>query len=409
MRIPQVGAELVEGDAVMASTMRAWAQTRRGEPVDVLHLVSLPIPDQIPPGHVLVRVSHCGLNPTTLMMIRHMPNLLGRERVVEMDFAGTVVHVGDAGGSPGNDGPSQAQLQHHLGPGTRVFGALAFEKSTSILALLLGSPSCGALAEYVVVPRYMLCVIPQPMLSSEAAGLATAGCTAIRFLDYSNVQAGGRVLINGASGGVGSFLVQLAKDTVGASGLVVAICSSKNVELVKKLGADDVVPYDKPGETLESSLTARYGGSNETRFDAVIDTVGVQSVYDHCPAYLKEGRLFLNMGVLPYMNMGWWGALSFMVHLLNNFWRPAILGGTPRTYKILSTEPNIDMMQRIQRLVDEGKINPLVDSLWPLQDTIQVSVGSRNCSPRLFWAVFFKGRERETAMLIATFVLPSGL
>ena len=149
----------------------------------------------------------------------------------------------------------------------------------------------------------------------------------------ASLAPGSALLINGASGGVGSFLVQAAKDIVEPSGLVVAICSSANVDLVSSLGADEVIPYNG-AEKVEVVLTRKYG---ERKFDSSIDAVGAQSLYVACPEFLKEGRAFLNMGALPYMGKGLWGAVKLVPDFLSNFFWPGILGGTPRPYRLLTT------------------------------------------------------------------------
>ena len=97
--------------------------------------------------------------------------------------------------------------------------------------------------------------------------------------------------------------------------------------MVKNLGADEVVPYN--GEvTTEQYLARAYGGSK--KFDVIIDTVGVQSLYTHCPAYLKEGKSLLNAGVLPYTGSGIWGVMSLTKDMLANYFWPRFLGGTDR-------------------------------------------------------------------------------
>jgi len=141
----------------------------------------------------------------------------------------------------------------------------------------------------------------------------------LNFLGYSKVVLGDRILVNGGSGGVGSFLVQAAKHVVGKEGTVVAICSAANVELVKGLGADDVVAYNS-GEPAEEYLARVYGGEDRMKFDAVIDTIGVQGLYVKCPNFLKEGKTFLNMGVVPYSSFGLWDWTRLIAGLLaNNF------------------------------------------------------------------------------------------
>lgn len=96
------------------------------------------------------------------------------------------------------------------------------------------------MAEYVVVPEDALCLTPDGMKDEEAAGLGVAGCSALAFFDVARVKEGERVLVNGASGGIGSFVVQMARNAVGERGEVVALCSGRNAEAVRSLGASEV-------------------------------------------------------------------------------------------------------------------------------------------------------------------------
>lgn len=138
--------------------------------------------------------------------------------IPEMDFAGTILSLG----------PS---VQNFI-IGDRVFGnipiGLHFNKGR------------GALAEFVVLPFDRVVGIPVGMKDEEAAGLGIVGCSALALIDRAGPEEGDRVLVNGASGGIGTLLVQMLKDIVGEKGKVVALCSGSNVEIVKGLGADEV-------------------------------------------------------------------------------------------------------------------------------------------------------------------------
>ena len=114
-----------------------------------------------------------------------------------------------------------------------------------------------------------MAVTPDVVSSQVAAGLGAVGYTAVRFLEYSKVGPGDSILINGGSGGLGTFLVQLAKHVGGPQGTAVAICSTANVDLVKNLGADEVVPYNG-SVPAEQYLARAYAGSK--KFDSIVDT-----------------------------------------------------------------------------------------------------------------------------------------
>lgn len=135
--------------------------------------------------------------------------------VAEGEFSG-VVHLA---------GPSAPKL---FAPGTRVFGCLPMMK-------LVGG--AGTLAEYFCIPAESVAVVPPSMSLAEASGLSGAGQTAWNMLMEVNLKKGMRVLVNGASGGVGTMVIQLAK---AKGAYVVATCSEKNFDFVKSLGADEV-------------------------------------------------------------------------------------------------------------------------------------------------------------------------
>lgn len=115
---------------------------------------------------------------------------------------------------------------------------------------------------------------------AEAAGAGAVGSTAVRFLDYSKIQRGKPIVINGDSNGYGTMLVQIAKYIVGPEGRVITTCSVANVDLLKGLGADEVVGYvaNKPSEKHLA----------ETEFDAIIDVIGRQERCVGYPAYLGQ-------------------------------------------------------------------------------------------------------------------------
>jgi NADPH:quinone reductase-like Zn-dependent oxidoreductase len=191
-------------------------------------------------GQVLVRVAAVSVNAGDHHMLTGRPylvRLMGRKEIPGMDLAGTVEAVG-AGVA-------------HFSQGDPVFG------TTDI--------ACGAFAEHVCVPAKGLSRKPEALSWEEAAGIPTAGMTALQALRTGRkVEPGQRVLIHGASGGVGTFAVQLAK-SMGAH--VTAVCSAANVDLVRSLGADEVVDYTKQSVTdhaIAAGLT----------YNKILDIVG---------------------------------------------------------------------------------------------------------------------------------------
>lgn len=207
------------------NTMKAWAHSTTGLPAQVLHLKSdIKIPE-LKPDEVLVQVSYAAINPGGVVIMNLVPFFFRtKPSIPEMDLAGTII-----ASSPTPTNPSSRNLQI----GTRVFG--------NIPVGLHVNKGYGSLAEYVAVPSDCVCPIPEGMKVEEAAGLGITGCSALALMDRAKgLKAGDRVLINGASGGIGTLLVQMVKEKVGKEGEVVALCSGRNVDVVKGLGADEV-------------------------------------------------------------------------------------------------------------------------------------------------------------------------
>lgn len=194
--------------------MKAVVRETYGSP-DVLHLEDVPVPT---PGEsdVLVRVRAASANAGDWHLLRGTPLpfrlvaglRIPKFRVIGTDVAGIVEAVG--------------RTVTRFRPGDEVFGELS-------------RCGFGAYAEYAVAAEQALALKPANLSFEEAAALPTAGCTALQGLRRGRIQRGQRVLINGASGGVGTFAVQIAK----AHGTeVTAVCSTKNVDMVRSIGAD---------------------------------------------------------------------------------------------------------------------------------------------------------------------------
>ena len=201
--------------------------------------VPRPIPKM---GEVLVRVAAVSVNAGDHHALTGRPYLvrlaLSGKKIPGMDFSGTVDRF---------EGIEQTKYSE----GDAVFGTV--------------DVACGAFAEYVSVPAKFLSRKPQNVSWEEAAALPTAGMTALQALRTGGpVTQGNRVLINGASSGVGTFAVQLAK-SMGAH--VTGVCSGDNVEMVRSLGADVVIDYRRE-DVLAASLSARMN------YDKIIDAAG---------------------------------------------------------------------------------------------------------------------------------------
>jgi NADPH:quinone reductase-like Zn-dependent oxidoreductase len=198
--------------------------------------------------------------------------------------------------------------------------------------------SGGAYAEYICLPEDGALVIkPANMTYEEAAAVPGGVLTALPFLrDKANIQSGGKVLINGASGSIGTYSVQLAK-YFGAE--VTGVCSTTNVELVKSLGADKVIDYTKEDFTRSGEA-----------YDAILDTVGNVS-FSRCKSSLKENGLYLP-------TPGGWLAIVQML------WT-SVIGG--KKVLIASGSERKEDLVFLKGLIEAEKIKPVIDRRFPLE------------------------------------------
>ena len=227
--------------------MKAFGYQKYGSP-DHLLLMELPQPEARE-NEVLIRVHALSLNPAEwhqlvgkIWVVRLAFGLFAPRRpVMGADIAGEVVAVG-----------SKVQ---NFKVGDRVFGR----------------NDTGGLAEYSCLEADKAALIPAALSYEQAAALPLASCTALAALrDKGQIQAGEDILINGASGGIGTFAVPLAKH-FGAR--VTGVCSGKNRDLAQSLGADAVIDYTQEDFTQSGP------------YDLIIDLVGNRSVYPGCPLF----------------------------------------------------------------------------------------------------------------------------
>ena len=197
--------------------MKAWVVTKNGPPSDALTLrTDYPTPAPPKGSNIMVKVSYAALNPADVHFMLHLSNWIPFRHNPHpgLDFVGTVVQAG----------PS-AELE----VGAEVGGAV------NVSSVAFGK---GSLAEYIVIPSDIVARRPKSLEMRQAAGaLGVAGQTTALVLGEANVKAGDKVLVNGASGGVGSVLVQIVK---GLGATVYGVCSEANADMVKRLGADHV-------------------------------------------------------------------------------------------------------------------------------------------------------------------------
>jgi NADPH:quinone reductase-like Zn-dependent oxidoreductase len=304
--------------------MKAIVQERFGPP-DVLQLVDTD-PPEVGADDVLVRVHAAALNPYDWHIMRGDPlvaRLMGevglrkpKARVAGIDAAGRVEAVG-------------ANVRG-LRPGDEVLGFCR-----------------GAFAEYA--PAVADKVVPKPasLTFEQAAAVPMAGTTALRGIrDVGAVQPGHRVLVNGAAGGVGTYAVQIAT-ALGAE--VTGVCSTRNVELVRSIGATHVVDY-----TNEDFTDGR------AHYDVILDNVGNRPLSQLRRALTPTGTLVLNGGGSPGRVLGPVGSILRAV-VVNRLVRERL--------RLLPHEQKREQLLTLTGLIEAGKLTPILDRTYPLADT----------------------------------------
>ncbi|MDQ2742257.1 MAG: NAD(P)-dependent alcohol dehydrogenase [Chloroflexota bacterium] len=227
-------------------------------------------------------------------------------------------------------GPSVTRFQ----PGDKVFGWCQH----------LG----GAFAEYALVSEAALVRKPANLTFEQAAAVPMAGLVALQAL--RDVRAGQTVLVNGASGGVGTFAVQIAK-SLGAD--VTGVCSTSNVDLVRSIGADQVIDYTNEDFTR-----------TEQRYDFIFDNVGSHSLSDLRRVLTPNGTLVPNGG--GFQNR-WFasGGRVIRAKVLSRF-----VSQTLRTFIV---SPKRENLQYLKELIEAGKVTPVIDRAYPLSETSQAT------------------------------------
>jgi NADPH:quinone reductase-like Zn-dependent oxidoreductase len=301
--------------------MKAAVYEKFGQPSEVLQYtdVEKPIPSD---DEVLVRIHASSINFGDNALLSGKPfmiRLMGygifkpKYRITGGDIAGRVESVGK----------DVKQFQ----PGDEVYADI-------------WDNSPGAYAEYVAVPEKLLVPKPVNLTFEEAAAFPQASVVALQGLrDKGQIQAGHKVLINGASGGVGTFAVQIAK-AFGAE--VTGVCSTRNMELVRSLGADHVIDYTKEDFT-----------KNGQQYDIIFDVVPGHSFSDYMRALSPEGTLVsvaLNVGLLLSSTISKTGRKKViqLTHVLN-----------------------AEDLVLMKELIEAGKIVPVIDRTFPLSEAAE--------------------------------------
>ena len=279
----------------------------------VLHYTDMEQP-RIKPEQMLVKVQASSVNPVDWKIRSGQLQLLTGYNfplVLGFDVAGTVVEVGA--------------------------GVTRFKVGDAIYAYLDSIPG-GAYAEYAAVSERAACLLPNNMTYEQAAAVPLAATTALQSLrDLGLIQSGHQVLINGSSGGVGTFAVQIAK-ALGAE--VTAVCSTKNLELMTSLGADYVIDYTSTDITQDTR-----------QYDIILDAVGKQS-FSSCQAILKPNGIYVN--TLPMPDTLVQGCLTFFL--------------PGKKAKLVIAQSNSKDLAFLKELIEAGKMRSLIQQTYPLSE-----------------------------------------
>ena len=308
-----------------ATGMRAVVQEEYGEAAEVLSMATVDLPE-IGQDEVLVEVAAAGVDQGVWHLTAGLPmavRLAGygvrrpKNRVPGSDVAGTVVAVGD-----GVSG---------LRPGDAVYGIAR-----------------GSFARYAVAEAAKLAPKPDNLTFEQAAATPVSALAALQAVrDQGQVEAGQRVLVLGASGGVGSFAVQIAK---AFRAEVTGVASSAKLDLVRELGADHVVDYTKDDI-----------GPGGDGYDLILDIGGNRSLRDLRRLLAPRGRLVIVGGEAGGR---WLGGTDRQIRAM--LWSPFV-GQKLGTF--ISSENNVDLAA-ITELIEAGRVTPAVERTFPLSEAV---------------------------------------
>jgi len=305
----------------MQQTMRAIVRDTYGS-FDVIGVRDIARP-VVGDDEVLVRVRAAGLHIGDCFAVRGNPFVMRlatglfkpKREIPGFDVAGTVEAVGSR--------------VKQFRPGEEVFGACK-----------------GACAEYACVEKNKLAQKPANLTFEEAAAVSTSALAALHALrDVGKLQPDQKVLINGASGGVGTFAVQIAKSLRAE---VTGVCSTANVDMVCSIGADHVIDYTRKDFARDGE-----------RYDLILDNIENRSLADCRRALAPGGTLILNSCT---------GARG--IRLLVRLVKPLLLSPLVRqNLRRYLSVPNHRDLVRLSELIESGKLKPVIDRKYPLQGT----------------------------------------
>ncbi len=301
--------------------MKAVVYTEYGPP-EVLQLkeVDKPTPKE---DEVLIKIHAAAITAGDVIVLKGEPFVTRfvtglqkpKNTIPGKEMAGRVEAVGE----------NITQFQ----PGDEVFGDLSVA-------------SWGAFAEYVAVPENAIALKPANLTFEQAAAVPESAVVALQALrDKGKIQPGNKVLINGASGGVGSYAVQIAK-SFGAE--VTAVCSTRNLDMMRSIGADYVIDY-----TVEDFT------QNGQQYDLILAANGYHPISDYRRALSPEGIYVATGGTM---------AQSLQATMIG----PFISMTGSKTMGGMMVKPNQDDLVFMKELLEAGKVVPVIDRCYPLSD-----------------------------------------
>jgi NADPH:quinone reductase-like Zn-dependent oxidoreductase len=309
--------------------MKAFVQDGYGPP-DVLKLteVEKPVPRD---NQVVVRVHAAALNARDWHMMRGDPYIARMMSPSVFGFAGPKMKIrgSDFAGQVEAVGSGVTRFR----PGDDVYGD--------------AGAADGAFAEYLRVSEHLVETKPAKLTFEQAAAVPLAGNTALICVrDAGQVQPGQHVLINGASGGVGTFAVQIAR-SFGAQ--VTGVCSNRNVDLVRSIGTEHVIDYTREDFTRKGR-----------RYDVVLDLVGNRSLSDLRRAVTPTGTLLLSGGGVS-RGGSFIGPMRLIIGgmVLSRFVRHQRL-------VVVMAAPNRQNLATLRELIESGQVTPVIDRTYPL-------------------------------------------
>jgi NADPH:quinone reductase-like Zn-dependent oxidoreductase len=313
-----------QGEYPMKATMKAFTYTQYGSP-DVLQLQEVPPPSP-QADEVLIEIHAAALNAADWHLLRADPFLARLQmgllkpkiHILGLDVAGRVVALGSQ--------VTQFKV------GDEVFGESTMK-------------TLGCFAEYVALPAKTLALKPSNLSFEEAAAVPLAAGTALQALrNNGQLRAGQSVLINGASGGVGTFALQLAK-YLGAE--VTAVCSTQKMEMVRSLGADHVIDYTQEDFTQSGK-----------KYDLILAVNGDRSPWEYRRALAPEGR---------YVMVGGTNKQLFQTLFLG----PLLSLGSRQKLGAMLAQGDARDLGFLSKLLAAGKLKPVIDRCYPFEQLVE--------------------------------------